>query len=241
VLSVSRRKGHLLEDLSGMLGFEPVLVPEKVEAWYREKGEKMLAKVVSRTQDAGHSVKAVFDQGAVLDRVLHHASGADLVVAGVGEGGVVALSGQGEIMAARFLKRVGTTVLLAAGQPVGFQGICLGFDGSDGSKCALRSTRRLASLAQCPVRVVYAHDGRQPRDFDPTPHALEVLQEAGIEATASCQVGEAPEVLQAECQRLGFELLAVGYRGRAGSNGRFLGRVTESLADEMALGLLVSR
>ena len=241
VLSVSRRKGRFLEDLSGMMGFEPVLVPEQVEAWYREQGEKLLSSVVERAQDAGHLVKAVWDQGAVLERVLHHASGVDLVVAGVDDDGVVALSGQGEIMSARFLKSVGTTVLLAPNQSVGFQGICLGYDGSDGAKCALRSTRRLARLLQCPVHVVFAHDGRQPSDFDPTTGAVEVLQEAGIEVTARCQNGEASEVLQAECQGQGFDLLAVGYRGRAGLNGRFLGRVTERLAEEMALGLLVSR
>ncbi len=241
VLSVSRRKGRFLEDLSGMMGFEPVLVPERVEAWYREQGEKMLANVVERTQAAGHRAKAVLDQGAVLERVLHHASGVDLVVAGVGDDGVVALSGQGEIMAVRFLKGVGTTVLLAPNQPVSFQGICLGYDGSDGAKCALRSTRRLARLMHCPVRVVYAQDGRHSSDFDPTPGAVEVLREAGVEVTSCCLIGEAPEVLQAECQESGFDLLAVGYRGRSGQNGRFLGRVTESLAEEMALGLLVSR
>jgi nucleotide-binding universal stress UspA family protein len=241
VLSVSRRKGRFLEDLSGMMGFEPVLVPEQVEAWYRGQGEKMLGSVVNRIQETGHRAKAVLDQGAVLDRVLHHASAADLVVAGVGDDGVVALSGQGEIMTSRFLKRVGTTVLLVPNQPVEFQGICLGYDGSDGAKCALRSTRGLARLVQCPVHVVYAQDGRHPSDFDPTPGAVEVLKEAGIEVTSCCQIGEAPEVLQAECQGAGFDLLAVGYRGRAGLNGRFLGRVTETLAEELALGLLVSR
>jgi hypothetical protein len=48
VLSVSKRKGRFLEDFSGMLGFEPVLVPERVEAWYREKGESLLQDVVRR-------------------------------------------------------------------------------------------------------------------------------------------------------------------------------------------------
>jgi nucleotide-binding universal stress UspA family protein len=241
VLSVSKRKGRFLEDFSGMLGFEPVLVPERVEAWYREKGESLLQDVVRRTQDTGHLAKSVLDQGAVLDRVLHHASGADLVVAGVGDDGVVALSGQGEITPARFLKSVGTTVLLATERKVNFRGVCLGFDGSDGAKCALRSVRRLAQFVGCPVHVVYANDGRQAEDSDPTEEAVTVLEEAGVEVTVSCQSGEAHEVLQAECQAKNFDMLAVGYRGRSGLSGRFLGRVTECLVDEMATALLVSR
>jgi nucleotide-binding universal stress UspA family protein len=241
VLSVSKRTGRFFEDLSGMLGFEPVLVPEKVEAWYRERGEALLRNVVQRSEAAGHQAKAIWDQGAVLERLLHHASGADLVVAGVGDDGVVALSDQGECMADRFLKRVGTTVLLASNRKVDFRGICLGFDGSDGANCALRSTRRLAALANCPVHVVYAADGRRAEGFDPTQAAIDVLHEAGIETSSACQVGEAHELLQAECQAVGFDLLAVGYRGRSGLSGRVLGRVTECLVDEMATALLVSR
>ena len=42
VLSVSKRKGRFLRDLSGMMGFEPVLVPEAVEAWYEERGREFL-------------------------------------------------------------------------------------------------------------------------------------------------------------------------------------------------------
>jgi nucleotide-binding universal stress UspA family protein len=241
VLSVSKRKGRFFDDFSGMLGFEPVLVPERVEAWYREKGELLLQDVARRARDAGYSAKLELDQGAVLDRVLHHASGADLVVAGVGDEGVVALSGQGEITPARFLKSVGTTVLLSTDRKVEFRGVCLGFDGSGGARGALRSVRRLAEFVGCPVHVVYANDGRQAEDFDPTEEAAVILREAGVQVTVSCQAGEAHEVLQGECQAKNFDMLAVGYRGRSGLNGRFLGRVTECLADEMATALLVSR
>ena len=241
VLSVSKRKGRFLEDLSGMLGFEPVLVPEKVEAWYRERGEKLLQDVVGRSEASGHTVRPIYDQGAVLERLIHHASGMDLVIAGVGDDGIVALSGQGECTADRFLKRVATTVLLASNRKVDFRGICLGYDGSDGARCSLRSVRRLAALLECPVHVVYAEDGRRAEGFDPTGDAVKLLVEDGIKVTAACLPGEAHEILQAECQAAGFDLLAVGYRGRTGLSGRVLGRVTECLVDEMATALLVSR
>jgi len=241
VLSVSKRKGRLVQDLSGMLGFEPVLVPEKVEAWYRERGERLLADVVERAKQHDRPVKGIWDQGAVVERISHHAAGTDLLIAGVGDDGAVALSGQGEITADRFLKRMTTTVMLLANRVGDFSGICLGYDGSQGSRCALRTTKRLASILECPVKVVYVEDGKKPDGFDPTTEALDALHEQGIEATAHVVSGEAHEVLQAECQEAGFDFLAVGFRGRADLKGRVLGRVTEALVDEMASSLVVSR
>ena len=241
VLSVSKRTGRFLEDLSGMLGFEPVLVPETVEAWYREQGEALLASVVSRAEAQGVTTRAVWDQGAVLERVVNHASAADLVVAGVGEDGVVALSGQGECTADRFLKHCGTTALMTPGGPVNFSGICLGFDGSDGSNAALRSSRRLARWMKCSVHVVYVDDGRKPKIQDPVRVAEDHLKEAGLEVSSALLSGEPHEVLQSECQSRGLGLVAVGFRGRVGLPGRVLGRVTESLINESGTALLVSR
>lgn len=241
VLSVSKRTGRFLEDLSGMLGFEPVLVPEKVEEWYRKQGEASLAAVVERAQIQGVTARPVWDQGAVLERVMNHASAADLVVAGVGEDGVVALSGQGECTADRFLKNCGTTALMVPGGKVNFSGICLGFDGSDGANAALRSTRRLAQWMKCPVHVVCVEDHRKAKAKDPLQIAEDSLREAGIEVSGSCLSGEPHEVLLSECEARGLGLVAVGFRGRLGLPGRVLGRVTESLINESSTALLVSR
>lgn len=241
VLSVSKRTGRFIEDLTGMLGFEPVLVPEKVESWYREQGEAMLRSVVERSREAGCEAKALWDQGAVLERVMNHAAAADLVVAGVGEDGVVALSGQGECTSDRFLKHCGTTAMMVPVEAVKFQGICLGYDGSDGANAALRSSRNLAQLMKCPVHVVCVDDSRQLKSTDPLTTAESFLKEAGIAVTTARLSGEVHEALQSECQARSLDLVAVGYRGRAGLPGRVLGRVTESLVNESGTALLVSR
>jgi len=241
VLSVSKRTGRFIEDLTGMLGFEPVLVPEKVESWYREQGEAMLRSVVERSQEARCEAKAIWDQGAVLERVMNHAAAADLVVAGVGEDGVVALSGQGECTSDRFLKHCGTTAMMVPVESIKFEGICLGYDGSDGANAALRSSRNLAQLMNCPVHVVCVNDSRQLKSTDPLTTAESFLKEAGIVVTTVRLSGEVHEVLQSECQARNLDLVAVGYRGRSGLPGRVLGRVTESLVNESGTALLVSR
>ena len=241
ILSVSKRTGRFLEDLSGMMGFEPVIVPEKVESWYRKQGEMLLSSVVERAHSRGVPARSVWDQGAVLERVANHASAADLVVAGVGEDGVVALSGQGECTADRFLKNCGTTALMVPAAQVNFSGICLGFDGSDGANAALRSTRRLAQWMSCPVHVVCVEDPHSGKTNDPLKVAETHLREAGVQVTTALLSGEPHEVLQSECQSRGLGLVAVGFRGRVGLPGRVLGRVTEALINESGTALLVSR
>jgi len=77
VLNVTHITGHLLHDLGSFLGFEPVLVPPKVEAVFRVRGQALLDRFVERAQALGLEASAVLDQGAVARRLLHHAAGVD--------------------------------------------------------------------------------------------------------------------------------------------------------------------
>jgi nucleotide-binding universal stress UspA family protein len=91
------------------------------------------------------------------------------------------------------------------------------------------------------VHVVQALEGGIDSERHVVDEAVELLREEGVAVTSTVQVGEPHEVIQAECQEKGFGLVAVGYRGRVNLPGRVLGRVTESLVDELESALLVAR
>ncbi len=240
VVGVSARTGHLLKDLGSLMGFEPVLVPEDVERWHKERGEQLMAKCAFRFQEAGLELVPHLEQGAVGPSLLHHAASAELVIVGVGPEGTVCIAGPGHLHVERFLKRVNTTVIVVGAQALALSGITLGFDGSDGSRCALRSARRLAGLVGCPVQVVFAREtGRGGRSDRCLAEAEAELK--GLEVKVLSVQGEAVEVLLSAAQQQGHDLLAVGYRGRSTLRGRALGRVTDRLLEESAVGLMISR
>ncbi len=240
VVGVSARTGHLLKDLGSLMGFEPVLVPEDVERWHQQRGEQLMATTATRFQEAGLVLVPHLELGAVGSSLLHHAASAELVVVGVGPEGTVCIAGPGPIPVERFLKRVDTTVIVVGARPLALSGITLGFDGSDGARCALRSARRLAGLVGCPVQVVFAQEaGRGGVSEKCLAEAVSELE--GIEVEARAFQGEAVEVLLSAAQQKGHDLLAVGYRGRSTLKGRVLGRVTDRLLEESSVGLMISR
>ena len=241
VLSVSGPTGRIVQDLAGMMGFEPILVPEAVEQWFEKKGEEILADIGQVCASADVPFRRHMEKGAALDRVLHRALAVDLLIAAVGPDQEVVISGQGGVAVERMLRRVGTTVILVPEAPVQFTGIVLAFDGSAGSQCALRSTRRLARLLNIPVLVAYVSDERRTESHAPLPEAVDSLDRAGIEVSSVILQGEPHECLLAEAQARGYDLLSIGSRGRSGITGRVLGRVTEAIVDDMSVAIMLSR
>jgi nucleotide-binding universal stress UspA family protein len=241
VLSVSGPTGKLVQDLAGMLGFEPILVPEAVEEWFEKKGEGLLDGIGEICASANVPFRQYIDKGAALDRVLHRALAVDLMVVAVGQDREIVLSGQGGIAVERMLRRVGTTVMLVPESPVEFTGIVLAFDGSAGSQCALRSTRRLSRLLNIPVLVAYVADERRSESYAPLQEAVDSLEKAGVQVQSVTLHGEPHECLLAAAQSRGYDLLSIGSRGRSGITGRVLGRVTEAIVDDMSVAILLSR
>jgi|GEM_PF-1588074 len=241
VLSVSGPTGKIVQDLAGMLGFEPILVPEAVEQWFEKKGDGLLSELEQVCASVDVPFRRHMDKGAALDRVLHRALASDLLIAAVGHDQEVVISGQGGVAVERMLRRVGTTVLLVPEAPVQFTGVLLAFDGSAGSQCALRSTRRLARLLDIPVLVAYVEDERRSDSYAPMQEAVDSLEEAGIDVSSVTLQGEPHECLLAEAQSRGYDLLSIGSRGRSSIMGRSLGRVTEAIVDDMSVAIMLSR
>lgn len=240
VLNVTHITGHVLHDLGSLLGFEPVLVPPKVEAVFRERGQALLDRFVAKAEEVGLEARAVLDQGAVAKRLLHHASLVDLVIAGSAGETELSYPGQGGGNLHRLLRESPTTVLVTPRRPLDLTGITLGYDGSDGAQIALRAVLRLASRLQLPVHVRYIRDGRRPEGDAPVKLALERLRQEGLTASGGEVRGEAHEALPVLADEAGDDILALGYRGRSLLKGLMLGRVPERLLGEVELGLLIA-
>jgi len=241
VVSVTHLSGHLLRDLAGLLGFEPVLVPEHVELVYRKQGQKLLERFEERCAEAGVRCRSLLETGAVLARLVHHASTADLVVMGARGERELTHPGSGGTLAERFVREAPVSVLCTGREPVEFRGITVGYDGSDGASCALREVRHLRERVDAEIRLAYVVDERQPRDFDPLERGVRTLERHAIPATTARLIGEPHEALAADLDETGHDLLVLGYRGRSLLRDLLLGRVTERVLRVADVSLLIAR
>lgn len=241
VVSVRHPTGDVIADLAGLLGFEPVMVPEKVEAVYRARGERFLESFRARCAEVGVECGGILDQGAQLARLAHHAASVDLVVLGARGETEVAWRGQGGSKVEKLIRSAPSDVLVVPRTVRPIEAITVGFDGTEGARRALRSARKLARLLGCPLHLCYVEDGRRAEDFDPIPEALAALIADGVEATGERIPGEPHETLVARCFERGDGLLAVGRRGRSWFTDLILGRVTERILGNAELSLLVAR
>jgi nucleotide-binding universal stress UspA family protein len=240
VVGVSQRTGHLLRDLGGLLGLEPVLVPGGVEQWHTERGERLLEDLRTRCEADNIQMRARLEKGGVNNQLLHCASSVELVCVGLGKDGALAVAGPGVVTAERFLRRVETTVLFVPARQLSLKGITLGFDGSDGALCALRSVRRFALITGCAVQVVLAESSAHSISDDILGEAVTELGDIKIVETRRIP-GEPAEVLLAAALERGHDVLAVGSRASSTLKTRVLGRVTERLLEEAEMGLLISQ
>lgn len=243
VVGVMRVTGRLLQDLAGLIGFEPVVVPEDVEAYYRERGERFLADFARRCEEAGLPCESLLDQGNVVDRIVHRGSYSDLVV--LGARGVTEENhpGHGGRTVERVVRRVATTVMSVPKDFGEVSGVVLGCDGSEGSAKAMRSTRHLVELCPVPVHAVHVTGGEPPEGAgaDPLEEVRARFEPLDVELHLHRQRGEPGEALLAAARQWNCNVVAVGYRGRIALRGEVLGRVTEYLFRHPQVGLLVSR
>lgn len=239
VITVTHLSGKILKDLAGMLGFEPVVVPASVEQVFRDRGQQLLDRFAEDCAAAGVPCRTVIEQGAVLERVLHHGAAADLVIAGTRGETEATYPGHGGTLE-RLVKRLPVSALLVPAGGLAISGITVGYDGSDGSQRALRVAGKIGGWTSAPVQVVRVMDGRR-RPGDPLVEARELLAEQGVQAAVASPAGEPHEVLPAAMMDAGHDVLVVGFRGRSSLARLLLGRVTERLLEDPELGLLVAR
>jgi nucleotide-binding universal stress UspA family protein len=239
VVGVTHLSGDLVRDLAGLLGFEPVLVPEQVELVYRRRGTRLLRRFQIQAEARGLDCRTLLETGAQVPRMVHHASGAELTLIGVRGESEQQDPGTGGGRVERFVKHAPHTVLVTGDKPVDLGGVTLGYDGSQGSVCALRAVRNL--LGGAPMEVQVVHVGPLTRGPDPLEEARSELADSGLQCSFVRVEGEPYEALASAAEDAGHELLALGYRGRSVLGGLLLGRVTEQLLGRAELSLLIAR
>ena len=239
VVNVTRVRGRWLEDLGGLLGLEPVVVPEAVEAYFKARGEEVLKTFVDRAADRGATVHTILDQGGVVERVAHHGGTADLVVLGVRGETEEDLTGLGGTTVERTLRHLTASALVVPGPLPAITGIAVGVDGSPGAARGLLAAAHLAELVPVPLHLI--HVGDHAPDPDPLEEARAVLDGRSVQIFTHRTDGEAHEALPAEAARLGCNVLALGFRGRSHLKDVFLGRITEWMVGRVDLALLIGR
>ncbi len=239
VVSVVKLSGKRLRDLAGFLGFEPVIVPEKVEAFYQQRGRDILDAFARACEEAGVRHREVLEQGNVVERLVHHGDQADLVVIGARGDREIAWPGMGGTTAERVVKHLETRALVIPKDQGPLTGILLSYDGSAGSAKALRATRHLLEFISLPVHAVHVAHGALDRD--PLVEVAAHLEGLNVELHLHHLRGEPHEALVAAASDHGCNLIALGYRKRSIIGDVFLGRVTEWLLRYVPVALLVSR
>ncbi len=239
VVSVVRLSGRKLRDLAGFLGFEPVIVPERVEAFYRQRGEEILATFAQACDAAGVAHRELLEQGNVVDRLVHHGDQADLVLIGARGDRELEWPGLGGTTVERVVKHLETHALVIPQHQGPLTGILLSYDGSAGAAKALRATRNLLAFVPVPVHAVHVTDGH--RGPDPLLEVQANLAGLGADLHLHHLTGEPREALVAAASELGCNMIALGYRERSIIGDVFLGRVTEWLLRYVPMALLVSR
>ena len=236
VVAVAQVSGRWIEDLTGLLGFEPVVVPQQVEAFYRERGQKRLDAVLARASAFAVPARGTLVTGNVVDTICARAASSDLVVMGLRGETEERFPGQGGATTERVMRRSPVSTLVVPQGMGQIRSIALGYDGSDGARRALRSTAHLAELLGTEVHMICV--GLAPSDLG---EAEELLRAAGVRVTVHRIDGEPQEALPNEAAKNGCDLLALGYRGRSAIKDMFLGRTTEWLVGQVDMGILVAR
>lgn len=228
--------GRWIDDLSGLLGFEPIVVPQQVEAFYRERGQKMLDAVIARATAASVPAKEILVTGNVVDTICAHGASSDLIVMGLRGETEERFPGQGGATTERVIRHAPVSTLVVPQGMARIRSIALGYDGSDGARRALRATAHLAELLGAEVHAICV--AVAPANLG---QAEEQLTSLGVPVTVHRVDGEPREALPNEAARNGCDLLALGYRGRSALKDIFLGRTTEWLVGKVDMGILVAR
>ncbi|TVQ86747.1 MAG: universal stress protein [Deltaproteobacteria bacterium] len=237
IVNVRRPSGNVVKDIPGHLGFEPAVVSEEVLAEQRRQGEDLLAEISRDAELAGIDITCVCDQGAVAERIAHHARHVDLVVMGLRGSTEDAYPGQGGANLDSVLRRLLVPVLFVGKAHHSITGFILGYDGSDGAAKALKVTALVAQPLGLPVHSIYVSstgkggeilkecDTLYP-DLDLQPH---ILRDDDPHAALVRAAGD----LQAN-------VLAVGFRGQSPLKNFLYGTTAEYILMRTDLMVLVA-
>jgi nucleotide-binding universal stress UspA family protein len=237
VVNVKRATGNLVKDLPGHLGFEPAIVGPDTVAAYRRQGEDLLAELAREGELAGLTVRTVLDEGAVADRIAHHARHVDLVVMGLRGTTEDAYPGQGGANLDAALQKLLVPVLFVGKTHRAITGVALGYDGSDGAARAIRATALLAGPLGVPVHTVFvSSDGTGGEVLAECPKLFPEL-----DLRQHVLTHEDPHAALARAAATyGANVLAVGFRGRSRLKNFLYGTTAEYILMSTDLMVLVA-
>jgi len=241
VVNVSHFRGKLLQDLSGLLGFEPVLVPAQVEEHYKRRGLSLLSRQRATLSGCGAEVATILAQGGVIERIAHHSAAADLLIMGAHGETQAAFPSRSTGGAERVVARSPISVLTVPRSLRQISAVAVGFDDTPGGRRALRRGASLAERCRVPLHVI-AVEGRGVRPSEVLATARRTFRSDHPDPLHFvAATGEPREVLAAEASARACDVLAVGYRQRCARSDTALGRTTEWLIGRLGLGLLIAR
>jgi len=238
VVNVVTSSGSFLKDLAGRLGFEPAVVPPEVEQRFVEQAEELLAGIQARAEAQGLHVKTVLEHGAVLDRILHAARQADLLVIGNRGETEERFPGQGGAHVYDVVASAPCPVLIAPEGAEPVRHVVIGYDGSVAASHALGALRRLTDKIPLEVHAVLVD-----RDGHGDPHVLDVVAEQLPGAVVRTHVVQASMVREGVLKLAAQEhanLLAVGFEGKSRLRDFLFGSTAEYLLTDHSLMLLVA-
>jgi nucleotide-binding universal stress UspA family protein len=239
VVNVTRLRGRIFQDIVGLLGAEPMVVPERVEGHFVARGERLLARFSEQASAAGVDHTTVLDRGAVVSRIVHHAAGHDLVMMSAHGETEEEFPGQGGSTAERVVRNLVTDALVLSGDGEISRDVAIGFDGSAGSVLAMRAAAHMTHMTGGVIHVFHvAESAPSPDPLDEARRLLVALRATGH---LNRVAGEPHEALPAAAAAAGCGTLALGYRGRSQLKDIFLGRTTEFLVGKVQLALLIAR
>jgi hypothetical protein len=233
VCPVRSARGALVSDLAGMLGFQPVLVPPEVEAAWLARGQ---AALDAFARAAERPLRLRLEQGDVVQRLVHHADGARLLIVGR-SGPVDTWAGESGLVPS-LLRQVRADVLVGAPRLPRLDRVLVPLDASDGARLALRAAAGLAQQLGSTVDLLQVGPG--PAGGDPLAEALDLLADYGVPAAAHRAEGELWEVIAARVAAEERPIVAVAPESRSAVGQWLRWDATRALLDEVDATLLVA-
>lgn len=226
--------GGLLQEIGGRLGLGPTVVDEEGEASAMVRGQQVLDEVAAMAGE--HPVQLSLRQGPADRVLLTRAAHADLVI--IGTVGLAAEQhpGEGGSHMVHLLQECSGPVIFV---PEGVQrcsSALVGYDGSIAAARGVGALRRVFEASPLPVHAVHiSEDG-----------STEVLAEVdadlpGFQVQHHTARGEpVHRVLVQEAERLGADLLVLGFRERRGLGAFLYGTSSEHVLGHAPVAVLVA-
>lgn len=237
VVNLRPGSGNVLQDLSGRLGFEPAVVSDEHAEAARKRGEEILDEFAAEAQAAGVQFERVVVTGVVSQSILDQSQQADVIVMGMRGVTEDRFPGQGGEMLSWLVPRIDVPILLLPRHTRSIQRVALGYDGSIAARHAVRAVRQVIDALPIAIDAIYvSRDGSGGEILDEVDRALPELT-----VTHHVVQGTSPHAALAEsAERLGVDVLALGFRGKNKLKDILFGSTTERFGIDGNLGLLIA-